>query len=181
MSAESSKTQSCPFLDSHDIENFQRDKYPAYYWWVVLHELLGHGTGRMMVEESENKYNFDIADPPINPLDGKPITSWYRPGQSWTGQFGDLATTVDECRAELVGAYLMDDPELLSLFGFSDTTAITSGDCKFSISRGRVQANDKIVTYNTYLQLGVDGLRGLANFNVDNGVSPPFYYRKSPY
>lgn len=26
------------------------------------------------------------------------------------------------------------------------------------------------VTYNTYQQLGVDGLRGLANFNVDTGV-----------
>lgn len=30
------------------------------------------------------------------------------------------------------------------------------------------------VTYNLYQQLGVDGLRGLANFNVDSGVSP-FY------
>jgi hypothetical protein len=27
------------------------------------------------------------------------------------------------------------------------------------------------VTYNTYLQLGVDGLRGLMNFNVDDQVS----------
>jgi hypothetical protein len=28
-----------------------------------------------------------------------------------------------------------------------------------------------LVTYNVYLQLGVDGLRGLANFNVDDQVS----------
>lgn len=27
------------------------------------------------------------------------------------------------------------------------------------------------MTYNTYQQLGVDGLRGLSNFNVDTGVS----------
>jgi len=27
------------------------------------------------------------------------------------------------------------------------------------------------VTYNLYLQLGVDGLRGLQNFNVDDQVS----------
>lgn len=27
------------------------------------------------------------------------------------------------------------------------------------------------VTYNIYLRLGVDGLRGLANFNVDDQVS----------
>lgn len=27
------------------------------------------------------------------------------------------------------------------------------------------------MTYNLYQQLGVDGLRGLANFNVESGVS----------
>ncbi|KAK4101134.1 hypothetical protein N658DRAFT_426252, partial [Parathielavia hyrcaniae] len=128
-------------------------KFPAYYWWVVLHELLGHGTGQMMVEYEEGKYNFDIDSPPVNPLTGNPITSWYRPGETWTGQFGDLATTVDECRAELVGAYLMDDPELLALFGFTDNSEIRAED----------------LTYNLYQQLGVDGLRGLANYNVDTG------------
>ena len=31
--------------------------------------------------------------------------------------------------------------------------------------------DDVPVTYNMYLQLGVDGLRGLQNFNVDDQVS----------
>lgn len=31
--------------------------------------------------------------------------------------------------------------------------------------------NSSPVTYNLYLQLSVDGLRGLANFNAENGVS----------
>jgi hypothetical protein len=36
----------------------------------------------------------------------------------------------------------------------------------------KIAADDIIsVTYNTYLQLGVDGLRGLMNFNVDDQVS----------
>lgn len=30
-----------------------------------------------------------------------------------------------------------------------------------------------VVTYNLYQQLGVDGLRGLSNFNVHSGVSIP--------
>jgi hypothetical protein len=34
--------------------------------------------------------------------------------------------------------------------------------------------NGNIVTYNTYLQLGVDGLRGLQNFNINDGVSAIF-------
>ena len=85
-----------------------------------------------MVEESEGKFNFDIHNPPISPISGKPIVTWYKPGQTWTGQFGDLATTVDECRAELVGAYLMDDVELLRLFGYDESSEITAEDCRYT-------------------------------------------------
>ncbi|KAK5630389.1 hypothetical protein RRF57_006104 [Xylaria bambusicola] len=143
-----------PFIEPSLADKFQKLKFPAYYMWVVLHELFGHGTGKMMVETSEGKHNFDIDNPPVDPVTGNPITRWYKPGQTWTGQFGDLATTVDECRAELVGAYLMDDPELLGLFGFTETSELRADD----------------VTYNLYQQLGIDGLRGLANFNVDSGA-----------
>lgn len=152
MVAESQAKQS-PFIDASEAEQFKKHKFPAYYWWVVLHELLGHGTGRMMVETTDGKFNFDAKDPPVNPITGEPITCWYKPGQTWTGQFGDLATTVDECRAELVGAYLMDDPELLELFGFTEASDIRAED----------------LTYNLYQQLGVDGLRGLSNFSVHSG------------
>ncbi|KAI1138888.1 dipeptidyl peptidase III [Hypoxylon sp. FL0543] len=150
MIAESTAMQ-WPFIDDSEMETFKSHKYPAYYWWVVLHELLGHGTGKMMVEEPANKFNFDPTNPPTNPLNGKPIETWYKPGQTWTGQFGDLATTLDECRAELVGAYLMDDPELLALFGFADESAIRASD----------------LTFNLYQQLGVDGLRALSNYSTD--------------
>ncbi|KAI1295277.1 peptidase family M49-domain-containing protein [Xylaria venustula] len=141
-----------PFIEHAEADRFQKHKFPSYYMWVVLHELLGHGTGKMMVESDEGKHSFDIDSPPVNPVTGNPITSWYKPGQTWTGQFGDLATTVDECRAELVGAYLMDDTELLGLFGFTETSDIRADD----------------VTYNLFQQLGVDGLRGLSNYNVDS-------------
>ncbi|KAI1754488.1 peptidase family M49-domain-containing protein [Xylaria castorea] len=151
MVAESTAIQ-WPFIPAEEMKLFQKHKYPAYYWWVVLHELLGHGTGRMMIEQSVGKFNFDSSNPPMNPLDGKPIRTWYRPGQTWTGQFGDLSTTVDECRCELVGAFLMDDAELLALLGYTEQTDVKASD----------------LTYNLYQQLGVDGLRGLANFNVES-------------
>jgi len=132
MSAESSSTEVSPFIDPAEIEIFRKHKFPAYYIWVVLHELLGHGTGKLMTQSHENNFNFDIDSPPVDPLTGRAISSWYLPGQTWTGQFADLATTVDECRAELVGAYLMDDVELLHLFGFNQTSAITANDRKLS-------------------------------------------------
>src|SRR5436189_6317017 len=88
-------------------EMFYKHKEHAFYLWVAFHELLGHGTGKLLVENNDGSFNFDIQNPPINPLNGKPVESWYRPGETWTGLFGDIATTVDECRAECVGAYLM--------------------------------------------------------------------------
>ena len=128
-----SQAQQYPFIDASEAQQFKRCKSPAYYLWVVLHELLGHGTGRMMVETEEGKYNSDIDNPPFNPITGQPISSWYKPGQTWTGQFEELATTVDECRAELVGAYLMDDVELLGLFGFTAASDVTAADGRFPL------------------------------------------------
>ena len=150
MSAESNEAEDSPFVDPSEAEAFRKSKYPVYYIWVVLHELLGHGTGRLMTEE-EGIYSFDKGNPPINPLTKAPIDSWYKPGQTWTGVFGDLATTVDECRAELVGAYLIDNPELLALFGYTSSS----------------QPKDQQIVHNLYMQLGVDGLRGLQNFNIE--------------
>ena len=128
MAAESSKAKTPLFLDESEAAAFQDHKFPTYYLWVVLHELLGHGTGKMMSQDAGDAFNFDVENRPVNPLTGKPIECWYRPGQTWTGVFGDLATTIDECRAELVGAYLMDDVELLELFGFTEESQITAAD-----------------------------------------------------
>ena len=130
MSAESNRSGSSPFIDASEAETFQRHKFAAYYLWVVLHELLGHGTGKLMCKAYDGSFNFDRSNPPINPLTNHPIHTWYKPGQTWTGQFEDLATTVDECRAELVGAYLMDNTELLRLFGFHESSEITASDRK---------------------------------------------------
>jgi len=131
MTATNSKSEamaSC--LNSAEVPNFLKHREHAFYLWVVFHELLGHGTGKLLVENQSGGFNFDSKNPPINPLTGKPINSWYKHGQTWTGLFGDIATTVDECRAECVGAYLLSDMELLAMFGYTDETEITGRDCE---------------------------------------------------
>ncbi|KAL9113509.1 MAG: hypothetical protein Q9187_007602 [Circinaria calcarea] len=152
IAAEYDSTRAAPaFIDPSDVEVYMASEYEAYYIWVVLHELLGHGTGKLLTQYGPDSFNFDITNPPLSPLTGKPIKSWYKPGQSWTGVFGDLATSIDECRAECVGAYLMDNEELLELCGFD---------------RDKMSAAD--ITYNVYLQLGLGGLRALENYIEDD-------------
>ena len=139
------------FIDPSEAASYLIAEYDSFYIWVVLHELLGHGTSKLLTEYEDGSHNFDFANPPISPLTGKPITTWYKPGQSWTGVFGDLATSLDECRAECVGAYLMDDEKLLKMFGF-DESKMTAAD----------------ITYTVYLQVGAAGLRALENFIEDD-------------
>ena len=116
-----------PFIEPSEAALYLIAEYHAYYIWVVLHELLGHGTSKLLTQYGPDSFNFDINNPPVSPLDGNPIRSWYQPEQTFTGIFGDLATSIDECRAECVGAYLMDDPELLELFGY-DKSKMTAED-----------------------------------------------------
>lgn len=130
-SLKSKSTSAC--LHASEVDQFFGHKIHTYYLWVVFHELLGHGTGKLLTQDGPESFNFDIKNPPINPLTGTAIDTWYRPGQTWTGVFGDIATSVDECRAECVGAYLMSDRELLAMFGYTSESAITAEDCKFSL------------------------------------------------
>lgn len=106
-------------VEEYERERYQKYRFHVYYLWVVLHEILGHGTGKLLMENPAGQFNFDRNNPPSNPLTGKPVDSWYLPGQTWTSVFGDLATTVDECRAELVGAYMISDADILILFGYT--------------------------------------------------------------
>ncbi|PWY82924.1 dipeptidyl peptidase III [Aspergillus heteromorphus CBS 117.55] len=149
MIAESNRARGIHMVDEQEQSTFKNHRFHAYYIWVVLHEILGHGTGKFLTESSDGSLNFDQNQPPVDPLTGNPVNSWYRPGQTWTGVFNDLATTVDECRAELVGAYLIDDLDILRIFGYTAQSEVTPDD----------------IAYNMYLQLGVDGLRGLENYD----------------
>ena len=145
-------TPGTAFVSAAEEPHFLKVKPHAYYLWVAFHELLGHGTSKLLAEESPGTFNFDIKKPPVNPLTGRAIETWYGVGQTWTGLFGDIATSVDECRAECVGAYLVSDRDLVAMFGYTESSEVTADDLE----------------YNMYLQLGAAGLRALKNYSVED-------------
>ncbi|ATY65681.1 dipeptidyl peptidase III [Cordyceps militaris] len=128
---------------------FKRINHIIRFITTSIHELLGHGTGKLISETIAGVYNFDHNNPPVNSLTGKPIVSWYRPGQTWTSVFEKLAGTVEECRAMLISYYLGQGKDMLSIY--DDDSDIKA---------------DELI-YNMYLHIGVEGLRALQAFNVE--------------
>lgn len=67
--------------------------------------------------------------------------------------FEDIATSVEECRAILMSAYLVDDKDLLAIFGYTEHSDLTAEQ----------------LIYLSYAHLGVEGLRSLEHYDVREG------------
>lgn len=131
MAAENDAASPCHYVDRSELKCFKDCAPSIGSITTAVHELLGHGSGKLLSETSPGEYNFDKENPPVSPLTGKTVETWYLPGQTWTGVFGKIAGSVEECRAEVMSMYLMDNKELLSMFGYDDTTSITAAESQW--------------------------------------------------
>lgn len=137
-----------PFIKDSDLATYQKYRDPAFEVQVGLHELLGHGCGKLLQETAPGEFNFDKSNPPISPLTGQPIKTWYKPGQTWGSVFGPIAASYEECRAECVAMALSCEFPILALFGFGD---------------GKVDMHSAAgdVLYTAYLQMARAGIAAL--------------------
>ncbi|KAI1322201.1 peptidase family M49 [Xylariaceae sp. FL0255] len=137
-----------PFIADSDLEIYKKYRDPAFEVQVGLHELTGHGCGKLLQETSPGVFNFDEKNPPISPLTNKPVTTWYKPGQTWGSVFGATAGPYEECRAELVANFLSCEFSVLKIFGYGDGSFDMDGE-----------AGD--VLYVSYLNMARAGLVSL--------------------
>ncbi|KAF8540010.1 peptidase family M49 [Trichophaea hybrida] len=115
------------FIKEQDLALFEALRGAAFEVQVGIHELLGHGTGKLLGIEN-GKFNFDKENPPISPVTGEKITTWYKAGETWGSVFASIAASYEECRAECVAMYLGGEKDLLEIFGFKDDTEKKADD-----------------------------------------------------
>ena len=104
------------FLSQEDHDLLEKIGVAAFELQVGLHELLGHGSGKLL-----RAGNFTQGL--TNPVTGKPVDKWYDEGETYDSKFTAMGSSYEECRAECVGLYLSCDDDALKIFGHTDPQA----------------------------------------------------------
>ncbi|KAJ3997264.1 aflatoxin-detoxifizyme [Lentinula boryana] len=133
------------FIHPDDEELYNAWDSRAFELQVANHELLGHGSGKLLKENADGSKNFDPSV--INPLTGKPVSSWYKPGQTPDAVLGEVSSSMEECRAETVALFLVGNRDILKIFNYADEQEIED------------------IQYITFLLMARAGLRALEFFD----------------
>ncbi|KAF8833939.1 dipeptidyl-peptidase III [Paxillus ammoniavirescens] len=137
------------FIHETDLELYNKWDSRAFELQVANHELLGHGSGKLFQENADGTFNFDRET--INPLTGKKVETWYKPGQTPDSVLGEISSSMEECRAEAVALYLANNEEILSIMGYKD------------------QADRDDIVYVSFLLMARMGVRALEYYDPGTG------------
>ncbi|CAK87860.1 unnamed protein product (macronuclear) [Paramecium tetraurelia] len=102
------------FLDEADQEIFYKYQSEAVFLVVALHELIGHGAGKVFMKDKDGNLNFNLENT-INPLTNQKVDSYYNHGEQWHSKFGEFSGAMEECKADATALYLSTYDDVVKL------------------------------------------------------------------
>ncbi|KAI4950361.1 hypothetical protein J4E91_004242 [Alternaria rosae] len=75
MSANRNSPGASIYLQPSDRDLYRQDLHTIRFVATVIHELLSHSTGKLLSETAPDIFNFDVTNPPIDPLTGQEVAS----------------------------------------------------------------------------------------------------------
>ena len=106
-------------ISEKDIELYYKLNIKTSNFNTALHELFGHGTGKLFKKDENGNYNFDINNV-LNPLTKEKITSYYLPGETYETKFSSFCRSFEEGRADYMAFYLVFDKKAQQIFEFKE-------------------------------------------------------------
>ncbi len=76
MSANHNSANPCHYVHESEKGQFQDCTHLVRFVTTAVHELTGHGTGKLLSETTSGQWNFDVENPP--PLTKKLVDTWYK-------------------------------------------------------------------------------------------------------
>jgi len=135
-------TKPSPFVNAEDNEILKKWKVPSFEVQVGLHELLGHGSGKLF-------YAGNYPESLTSPLTGEKVGQ-YATGETYDSVFTSLGSSYEECRAECVGLHLCLEPGVVEIFGHSGSDVPD-------------------IQYANWLSMVLAGLKGMEMFSPAAG------------
>ena len=142
LSASYKMSKPSPFISPADNEILKKWKVPSFEVQVGLHELLGHGSGKLFYE---GNYPADLKDPLTGDTAG-----CYSQGETYDSVFTSMGSSYEECRAECVGLHLCLEPGVTEIFGHQGADA-------------------EDIKYANWVSMVLAGVKGLEMFSPTSG------------
>jgi dipeptidyl-peptidase-3 len=118
------KPENLIFCSEKDIEMLKQIGKQAYVMHVACHELLGHGSGKLLKQHENGEFNFDIENL-IHPITNGKVDKLYAyfksnfsylHNETFESKFTDIGRSFEECRADLAGLYFCFFKEIHLIF-----------------------------------------------------------------
>ncbi len=103
------------FFNDKDLKILSSNGKNALILKTALHAFLGHGTGKLLRKDENNKFNFDV-EHLLNPITGNLIDNYYNLDETYEDKFKDIAKVYEEFRADLHSLFFCFEQKIYQIF-----------------------------------------------------------------